>query len=114
MAGTLRKYETDEGTIIRIRATDSTAGAPGNTEPAGAVDDIRLFAKASEPGNRRNSELNARGLILGRNVGTAPNVFVRRTFVPYFTKAAMDAVAIDSEVTINGVVYTVRDRRDEA
>jgi len=109
-----RKYETDAGTIGRIRISDASAAALANAEPAGAVDDPNVFAFASNPGSKRKKQLNARGVKLGRTVGTAPNTFTRYTFLPILTKARLDAIAIDATVTLNGNEYTVRDKVNEA
>ncbi len=90
VAYTLKKYETDAGTVIRIRMSVEGSTAAGNIEPAGAVDDVKIFAFASNPGSKRKKALNARGVILGRTVGVAPNTFVRRTFLPILTRARLD------------------------
>lgn len=108
------KYETDSGTIVRIRVGESAAGQAKNTAPAGAVSDRALFAFSSNPGSKRKKELNARGLILGRDVGTAPDQFVRRTFMPVLTPTAFDSYAIGEAVTIDAIAYTVRDFVNEA
>lgn len=108
------KYATDTGTIVRIRIGTFAAGQAKNTAPAGVVADRALFAFASNPGSRRKKELNARGLVLGRTVGTAPDQFVRRTFMPVLTQAAFNSYAIGEAVTIDGTAYTVRDFINEA
>jgi len=114
MAFQRTKYQTDEGTVVNIRVSSATIAATGQGVPAGAVDDANLWAFARNPGSRRKKELNARGVVLGRTVGTAPNQFMRRTFLPILTKAALDAIAIDSAVTLNSVVYTVQSKVQEA
>lgn len=110
----LKKYQTDAGTIGRIRISTDSAAVAGNTEPAGAVDDENVFAFASNPGSRRKKQLNARGIVLTRTVGTAPNTFKRRTFVPILTKAGLDGITIDTAVTVGGVAYTVASKIQEA
>ena len=114
VAFALVKYETDAGTVVRIRMSTEGAAAAGNVPPAGAVDDAKIFAFASNPGSKRKKALNARGVVLGRTVGVAPNTFVRRTFLPILTRARLDAIATDAEVTIGGQTYTVRDKISEA
>lgn len=109
-----RKYQTDAGTIVRIRISDQGLAALANAEPAGAVTDSKIFAFARNPGSRRKKELNARGVVLGRLVGVAPNQFTRRTFLPILTPARLTAIALDATVTLNGQEYTVRDKIDEA
>lgn len=115
MASTrLYKYQTDAGTIGRVRSDITTGSITGNTEPAGAVGDAALFASASNPGSKRKKALNARGIILERTVGTAPNTFKRRTFAPVFTQASLAAIAIGAAVTRNGQEYTVASKVSEA
>lgn len=109
-----KKYQTDAGTVVQIRISDASAAVAGNTEPAGAIDDEKIFAFASNPGSKRKKALNARGIVLGRSVGTAPDTFVRRTFVPILTKAGLDGITIGTAVTLNGNAYTVRSKVDEA
>jgi hypothetical protein len=114
VAFNLKKYETDAGTIVRIRISVEGSTAAGNVEPAGAIDDAKIFAFASNPGSKRKKALNARGVILGRTVGTAPDTFVRRTFLPILTRARLDAIVVNSAVTIGGKEYTVKDKISEA
>ncbi len=114
MAFSREKYETDAGTIVRIRISSDTKAIAGNAPPAGAIDDTKIYAFASNPGSKRKKALNARGIKLGRLVGVAPNQFTRYTFAPILTKAGLDGIAIDTEVTVGGVAYTVRDKVDEA
>jgi len=108
------KYQTDAGTVVNIRASDATIAATGNTAVTAALDDEKIWAFASNPGSRRKRQLNARGVVLGRTVGTAPNAFVRKTFMPVFSKAALDAMEKGTAVTLNGVAYTIRSKIDEA
>lgn len=108
------KYQTDAGTVVRIRVSDDAIAAAGQVIPAGAVTDKALWAFAGNPGSRRKRQLNARGVVLGREVGTDPNTFTRRTFLPIMTKAALDAIAIGAAVTIGGEAYTVRAAINEA
>lgn len=109
-----RKYQTNAGTIVRIRISDQAVAALDNAEPGGALDDINIWAFASSPGSKKKKALNARGFILGRTVGTAPNQFVRKTFLPILTIAAWTNTALNEAVTLNGVAYNVRDKVDEA
>lgn len=89
-----RKYQTNAGTIVQIRSSAQVLAFTGQAEPAGALDDPNVFAFSRNPGSRRKKELNARGVVLERTVGVAPNEFVRRTFVPIFTPAAWDAIVV--------------------
>lgn len=108
------KYQTDKGTIVRLRAGEAAVTLAGNAEPAGALTDGRIYAYASRPGNRRGGQLNARGLRLERflGVGVARKRFT--TFVPVFTPAALNAFTDGAALTINGEEYTIKDRIQEA
>lgn len=108
------RYQTDAGTVVNIRVSDATIAATGNTAVTAAIDDDNIWAFASNPGSRRKRQLNARGVVLGRTIGTAPNTFVRKTFMPVFSKAALDAMEKDSTITLNSVAYTIRSKVDEA
>jgi len=107
------KYQSDSGTVVRIRIGTDAAALASNPAPAGALDDSNIFAFASNPGSRRKKALNARGVVLGRSVGTAPDTFVRRTFVPILTQAGLTAITVGTAITINGVAYTVRSKINE-
>lgn len=108
------KYQTDAGTVVNIRVSDATIAAAGNTAVAAALDDNNIWAFASNPGSRRKRQLNARGVVLGRTIGAAPNSFVRKTFMPVFSKTALDAMEKDSPISLNGVAYTIKSKVEEA
>jgi len=108
-------YTTDAGTVGRIRLSQDAQTFTGQGSISTAITDGNLFAKASNPGSKRKTELNARGLVLVRSVGTAPNVFVRRTFVPITTKAALDAFVINAAVpAYGGQAWTIGSKIQEA
>lgn len=108
------KYETDAGTVVRIRISDAALGVLGNAPPAGAIDDPNIYAYAQNPGSKRKKQLNARGVRLQRFVGTGAARKRFTTFVPILTEAALDAVTVGATVTLNAVEYTVADKIDEA
>jgi len=109
-----KKYQTDAGTIVQIRIGDAAAAVAGNTEPAGAIDDDRIFAYASEPGSSRGNKLNARGLIMERFLGTGLARKRLTTFVPILTVAALETFTAQQEITINSVAYKVARKVSEA
>jgi hypothetical protein len=109
----LVKYQTDAGTIVRVRIGAGAAAVAGNTEPAGAIDDGRIFAYASKAGNRRGGQLNARGL-LERFTGTGINRKRFTTFVPILTPAALGTFTEGAELTINTVLYKIATKIGEA
>ena len=99
-----KKYESDLlGLVIQVRMSDAEADVYG-TEPT-AVRDSRLHA--FNGGSRRKFGIHARGLILKRTTGTAPDLRVRRTFLPKPTVALWEAVELDSAVTIGTISWTV-------
>jgi len=85
---------------VRLRAAEAAVYVPGN-----ATADFQLHA--FNGASRRRFGIHARGANLTRLTGTAPDQVRRRTFLPYGTEAALDALALDSEVTIGGVAWTV-------
>lgn len=108
------KYETNAGTVVRIRISDAALGVLGNTPPAGAVDDGNIYAYAQNPGSKRKKQLNARGARLQRFTGTGAARKRFTTFVPILTPTAWEAVVVGSTVTLNSVEYTVADLVPEA
>ena len=108
------KYETDAGTVVRIRISPASLAVAGNTEPAGAIDDERIFAYASNPGSRRGGQLNARGLRMQRFLGAGLARKRLTTFIPILTQTALDTFTINQEITIGGNAYTVADKISEA
>jgi hypothetical protein len=110
-----RSYTTDAGTVVRIRMSSQAAAFTGQGPLDTAIDDEGIFAFASNPGSKRKKSLNARGVVLGREVGTAPNVFTRRTFVPITTKGALDLITLNTAVpAYGGQAWTILDKIDEA
>lgn len=110
-----RSYATDAGTVVSIRMSEQVAAFTGQGSTTTAIDDPNIFAFASNPGSRRKKALNARGVVLTREVGTAPNTFLRRTFVPITTLAALDAIAVNTAVpAYGGFAWTVASKVSEA
>lgn len=110
----LVKYQTDAGTVVRIRASDQTIGISGNTAVTSAVSDPNLFAFASNPGSRKKKELNARGIILQRFTGTGASRKRFTTFAPIFSPTAFAALNVGTEVTLAGGTYTIASKVPEA
>lgn len=108
-------YTTDAGTVVRLRMSKQAQDFTGQGTLSAAIDDENVFAYSSNPGSRRKKQLNARGVILSREVGTAPNTFTRRTFVPITTKAALDALTVGTAVAAyGGNAWTIADKIGEA
>lgn len=99
------KYEADSGDIHQLKLTPAFAAAAG-TEPTGAVtNDISVKVSKSN----REYGLRPRGVSLARTVGTAPNTFVKYTFLPLRSIADYTATAYrkGATVTINSVAWEV-------
>lgn len=108
-------YTTDAGTVVRLRMSKQAQDYVGQGALNTAIDDENVFAYASNPGSKRKKQLNARGVILSREVGTAPNTFTRRTFVPITTEAALDLITINTAVpAYGGNAWVVADKVSEA
>lgn len=108
-------YTTDAGTVGRIRMSKQAQDYVGQGALNTAIDDSNVFAFASNPGSKRKKALNARGIILTREVGTAPNTFLRRTFIPITTKAALDLITVGTAVpAYGGFAWVVADKVNEA
>jgi hypothetical protein len=95
-------YTTDAGTVGRIRMSSQAQGFTGQGSLTATLTDPNLFVTASNPGSKRKKRLHARGVVLARTVGTAPNTFSRKTFVPITTKAALDALVVGAAVAAYG------------
>jgi hypothetical protein len=91
---------------VRLKAAEAAAYTPGAT-----------FAEfplhAFNGGSRRKFGIHARGARLTRTTGSAPDLVVKNTFLPYGTEAALNALAIDSTVTIGGVAWKVASKVPE-
>lgn len=108
-------YTTDAGTVVQLRISAQAQAFTGQGALTAAIDDPNVYAYASNPGSRKKKQLNARGVVLGRTVGTAPNEFVRRTFVPIVTQAALAAIAVNTAVpAYGGQAWTVKAKISEA
>lgn len=105
------KYENDDGGIHTIRLS-AARGAVAGTPPAGAVTEdvsVQVSRGAREYG------LRPRGVVLTRLIGTAPDQFTRRSFLPVLTKTAYESEAFAKEktLTIGSVTWTIADKKDE-
>jgi hypothetical protein len=101
-----KKYQTDQGTVIKIRLDSAKAAITGNTEPAGAITDTQLQASVSHIGNRRRLGVQARGVYFSR-VGTGTDLNkVFRVFIPAFTQASQTTIAGTTSITYKGNTFT--------
>lgn len=91
---------------IRLRAAEGAVYTPG-----AAAAEFNLHVLQS--GSRRRFGIHPRGVRLTRLAGTAPEQTVKRTFLPFGTEAALDAVALNSEIIIGGVVWKVASKQPE-
>ncbi len=108
------KYETDAGTIVNIRISPQSLGVLSNSPPAGAVDDANLYAFASNPGSRKKKELNARGVVVERFLGTGLARKRLTSFIPILTPTVWEGIEIDADVTLGSNAYKVASKIAEA
>lgn len=110
-----RSYTADSGTVVSIRMSAQVAAFPGQGATDTVLDDNNIYAFASNPGSKRKKALNARGVVLSREVGVAPNTFLRRTFVPITTQTALAALNVNGAVpAYGGFAWTIADKVNEA
>jgi hypothetical protein len=88
---------------IRLRAAEGAVYVAG-----GASADFQLHA--FNGASRRRFGIHARGARLSRIDGGV----VKRTFLPYGTQAALDALALESNITIGGIVWKVKGKVPES
>lgn len=114
MARGTYKYQTDAGTIVRLRMDTAKKAVADNDEPAGAVDDPKVFAVVSDAGRRRKISLAPRGVIFSR-VGTGADLNkVFRIFIPCLTPAALTAIGGKASITYKTQTYTFVNTVSEA
>lgn len=106
-----KKYEADDATVHQILLTPDYAAVAG-TEPAGA---ITSPIKAKVTKSNREFGLRPRGVGLVRTVGTAPDTFVKRAFLPVLTATGFvaPAFAIGATITIGTVNWTIASKHNE-
>ena len=92
---------------VRLRAAEGAVYTPG---AATADFGLHAFNGAS----RRRFGIHCRGVRLSRLTGVAPEQSVKRGFLPVGTEAALTAIALESEITIGGVVWTVKGKVPES
>lgn len=95
-------YTTDAGTVGRIRLSAQARDYVGQGSTATVITDSAIFAYASNPGSKKKKQLNARGVVITREVGTAPNTFVRRSFIPITTVAALNLITVGTAIPAYG------------
>lgn len=99
------KYEARDGKIHLIKLTPAYAAVAG-TVPTADVDS-RIKVKVSK-GNREHG-LRPRGVTLARTVGTAPDTFVKYTFLPLRSIAdeTKAEYQLGKKITIDSVEWEV-------
>lgn len=105
------KYQGDDQTIYALRLSPPFAEKAG-TAPTGAVSSP-IKAKVSK--SSKEFGLRPRGVTLARTLGTAPDTFVKTTFLPVLTLTAFGtpAFALAAKITIDGTEWEVISRRAE-
>lgn len=99
-------YQTDQGSVVRIRIDAAKAAITGNAAPAGAMTEPHIEAQVSQAGSRRKYGLNPRG-VRYRRVGTGTDLNkVFTVFVPALTQASQTALLATDPITYKGNTYT--------
>lgn len=100
------KYQLKNSQIMLIRMSDEEAAAT-SPEPTGAV---TLPAHVQNSGSRRAFGVHPRGIILSREVGTAPDTFNKTKFLALLTEAAIGSTGytVGSTITIDGTAWEVK------
>jgi len=86
--------------LVRLRAAEAAVYTP-------AAGDIAFNLHAFNGSSRKRFGIHARGAKIKRLVGTVPNQQTIYGFLPFGTQAALDALAINSTITIANVAWTV-------
>lgn len=97
-------YTSDKGEVYKVKLAVVSAALQ---DPASPTQARTVDESVAVGANRRTIGLHARGLRLGRSVGTAPNTFTRTTFLPICSPTQWNGTALGSAVTVGGVAYTV-------
>lgn len=99
------KYESDSGLIHPLRLTPEYAAVAGTEPTAAANSDIS--AQISK--NGRAYGIKPRGVTCARTIGTAPDTFVKYTFVPLrsIDNYNSPTYAKGETITIDSVVWTI-------
>lgn len=107
MAFVSTRYQADNGDIHPIRLSLETAAAAG----AAPTGDITSPIRAKVSKTNREFGLRPRGLVLSRDVGTAPDIVKRYKFLPILTATAFQNPP--GGYTINGVAWEVVGKEPE-
>lgn len=111
VANVRTKYEADAGQIHAIVLKPPTAAVAGAAPAAAVNQNIKVQVNKST----RSYGLKPRGVTLSRTLGTAPDTFTTRRFLPCLTPAAFasPAFALGAAVTISAVAWVIVGRRAE-
>ena len=100
------RYESDGGDVLFVEVQANRTAAIGEEPSATATSQQTAYVSVS----RRRNGIHARGLILSRVRGTAPDQFTSTTFIPLLTQAAaaLEANQPGQSKTIDGTMFTIR------
>lgn len=107
-------YKSDAGSVYHIRVSDATAASDIGKFAAGPTTDGKVEVKVGGHGSKRKYGIFARGFVLKRRVGTAPDQFYRTSFIPCPDPANFTDAKIGTNITLNGNIWTVYDKVQEA
>jgi len=106
MAIVTSKYQTDGGSVFKIRLDAAKVAVTGNTAPTGAITDANVEVEVSEAGSRRKFGLHPRG-VRGTRIGTGADLNKRfSVFLPALTQVSLQAILTAGSFTYKGQSYT--------
>jgi hypothetical protein len=109
MAFVNTNYETNDGTIMRIRMDEDTLSAAGAAASGPAQ--LGAFVKISK--TDREFGVRPRCIVLKRTVGTGDDSFSKYRRVPVLTQADYDGRVENSTVTVGGQTWTIGSKLPE-
>lgn len=99
------KYQSDGGQIYQIQMTAAKIALAGDAP----VGDVTSIVKAKVSKSNREYGIRPRGVRIARELGTAPDTFVKYAFLPALTPEANSRTefALGASITYNGFTWEV-------
>lgn len=98
------KYQTNAGTIVRVRISTDVAAVSGNTAPAGALDDTALSVSSAHM-SARKGWTRARGVRVRRLIGTVGTGAAARDLFEFATITALTPAAQTAMRSAETITY---------
>lgn len=104
MSFTNTLYQSDAGSVYKIRISEDKADLGGAGAVATAITDPNVEVIASE-GGRKKFGIHARGVKFSRTVGIPPESFKKYIFIPCMTKTIQNELLAEANITYKTLVY---------